>query len=184
MDQKPVTLTQPRRHDDIGVHGGNHLGQGRSLYKTHPFRHRQNLPGWDRHVLRVPATGEQHGHPVTHLPLLNPVTNPVDGPGGLEPQNVRGTRRGSVKTQALEDVGPIDAGGLHLHNNLARLGGRNGGIGKFQGVWTARLRSCNRAHTNHPTCTIGGRDRQTRLFHAQWRSASRGTEDDKSTHRV
>ena len=73
-------------------------------------------------IFRIAAADHQGHHAVAELPALDARSQRHDFAGDLEAGNIRRARRRRVEALALHHVGPVDAGGRYLDQDLAIAG--------------------------------------------------------------
>src|SRR5436190_24158947 len=76
-------------------------------------------------ILRVAAADHERHHLVADLPARHAVAERDHLARDLEARNVRRAFRWRIKTLALHDIGPVDAGGGDLDQNFSRAGRGN-----------------------------------------------------------
>ena len=76
----------------------------------------------ERRVFRVASARDECADPVSRPPSRHALTGAFDDPRNLEPGEIRGAGRRRVPAKPLHDVGPVDAGRLHPHEQVARAG--------------------------------------------------------------
>ena len=113
-------------------------------------RHRQALHGGHGAVLGVAAAGDERADRVALAPAPGRAgagrPDRDDVTGDLETGQVGGARRRRIRPAPLQHVGPVDAGGRHLHQHLARAGHRPRALDQAQHRRAARAcRSRRRA---------------------------------------
>ena len=128
-DQQAVAGRQAGLGEQGVVGGGEHLGEPPGLRPVEPVGHRERHHLGHHHQLGLRAPADQRHHPVADREPRHRRPGRHHLAGELHPRDVlRRPRRGRVEAPALEQVGPVDAGGPHRHQQLAgpRLGIRVG----------------------------------------------------------
>ena len=92
---------------------------------------RQRVTFVSEAIFGVAAADHQRHDRVAQLPAARlPAPQRYDLAGNLQPRNVGGARRRRVETFALHDIGPVDARGRDLNQDLAFAGhGQRTGFG-------------------------------------------------------
>ena len=99
-----------------------------------------------RRPLRIPTAGKQGTDLVADGPVVDAVAQLLDAAAHLETRVCRRAGRGVVVPLALHDVGPVDAGGDHLDDDLARPRHRVGHVVEHECVGSAGFREGDCLH--------------------------------------
>jgi DNA polymerase-4 len=128
VDHHPLPRLEVAPQGKRIVGGEERLGNRRGLGDRQLGRDRQGLVLVHHHELRLGPSPDQAHDAVAEVPAGYARPQPVHLAGILQPGNVGGpARRRRIAAPALENVGPIEAGGLHPYPDLpgAGLGGRD-----------------------------------------------------------
>lgn len=128
MRQQQLAVAQARDQHQVGPHRAGDLGQPGRVHQVHPGGDRQQLAGRHRHVLGVPAAGQQRANLLPHRPFGDTVADLGDDAGHLHADGFAGARWRRVLAGGLQHVGAVHAGGGHLDDDLA---GPGGDVGHF-----------------------------------------------------
>jgi ribosomal protein S6E (S10) len=112
VDEQPFAGLHLSAADDVRPDGRQHLGQGGRLGEVEVIRDWKQLTCGNGHVFGVSAAGEQSRHPVADGPTGDVGAELLDRAGDLEPGNQGRPGWGIVESAALQQVGPVDAGGM------------------------------------------------------------------------
>ena len=118
MDEQPFAGLHLSAADDVRPDGGQHLGEGGRLGEVEVIGHGKQLTCGNGHGFGIAAAGEQSRHPVADGPAGDLGAEPLDGAGDLESGNLGGPGWGIVESASLQQVGPIDAGGMDADEDL------------------------------------------------------------------
>ncbi|MGY3404272.1 hypothetical protein ACVWZV_000385 [Bradyrhizobium sp. GM5.1] len=109
-------------------------------------RHAHRLTVLRDAVLRITATGDQRHHLVTDLVPLGVAADGHHFAGDFEAGQVAGAGRRRIGAGALRDIGPVDAGGLHLDQDLVGAGLRQRPLFRHQHLRSAGFRDGDHGH--------------------------------------
>jgi hypothetical protein len=109
--------------EDIGVDREHRLRQAGGLDEVEVAGDRQGVAGVADRELGVAAAAQQGADAVALAPAPG---GHGDGPGHLQAHRRGRAGRRRVEAQALDDVGPVDAGGPDLDQDLALARRRRG----------------------------------------------------------
>ena len=112
-----------RQLEQIQPGRGVDFRQRRGLDQRQSLGHRQRMARIDHHFLGHATTGQQRTDPITDFPGRTRADF-TDHPGAFQPQHLAGPGRRWIQPRALQQVGPIQAGGGHANTNLARIASR------------------------------------------------------------
>ena len=104
-----------------------------------PCWHRQALRRRRDAVLRVAAARDQRADAIPVVPPSDARPASANRSRDLEPGNVRCARRRRIVAEPLNNVRPVDAGGLDPDQDLAGSGQRNRPFGHTQDTGATRV---------------------------------------------
>ena len=122
-----------------------HLGKAAGIDKRDPWRDRHHLAFRRDRVFGVAAADQQGADSIAGSKARAALAKGSDGARDFEPHQIGRAGRHRIFALAFAKVGPVDAGGADLDQNLARAGCRQGAMVNPQGVGPAR-----RVGTDHP----------------------------------
>ena len=93
---------------------------------------RQRVAFMREAIFGVAAADHQRKNAVADFPALDVRSERDDLAGDLEARNIRRAGRRRIEALPLHHVGPVDAGGRDLHQDLARAGRGNGALFRNQ----------------------------------------------------
>jgi hypothetical protein len=132
VNQQGLAGRQSARLEHIGEDGEDGLGQDRRLDIVQLVWDRQHMAGVDGDPLGIAPAAQQGAHPVADGPARHPFAYGFDLARDLKPENVRSARWRGIAAVALQQVGPIDPGGMDPDDHLAGAGHRIGAFGDLQ----------------------------------------------------
>ena len=116
MDHQGLARGQGAVFEHIGVDGEHGLREARGLDEVEASGNRQGVARVADRKFGIAAAAEQGADALALAPAPGARR---DGPGHLKPHGRRGARRRGIEAEALDDVGPVDAGGPHGDQDLA-----------------------------------------------------------------
>lgn len=137
MHEERFSFAQSRFHDEVHEGRQEDLGNGRRVHEVEGPRRREDLALRHGHGLGVPASGQDRADRPSRV---------RDRPGDLEAEDRRLSRRRRVLARDLREVGPVDAGGRHPHEDLAGPRLRLRRLGKACGVPAIPLGHLEKLH--------------------------------------
>ena len=137
MHHKGLAGFEGSAFQHIREDGEGGFRQGGGLHQAQPLGNGQNVPGVDPAILRVAAPAEKRADLIADRPPGRVFADRGHLSRNFQAQCLRRAWRRRIKAHALNDVGPIHAGGLHADQEFART--RFGGwdLGRLQRVGCA-----------------------------------------------
>ena len=132
--------------------GEEGLGYGRGRDRRQVGRDRQRVAFMREAVFGVTAADDERHDLVAILPAGGPGPARDDFAGDFEPGNIGGARGRRIKAHPLHDVGPVDAGGGDLDQNLAGARRRRRALLRDQNVRSARRADRDDRHAVWKRC--------------------------------
>src|SRR6185312_10101438 len=118
VNEQQLTGGQVRGHHQVRPHRAGHFGQAGGVLQRHTVGKRHHLNGGDGDKLRVTPACQQSADLLPGGPLCDSVTDPGDGSGHLESEDLAGSRRGRIVAGGLQEVGAVDPRRTYLDEHF------------------------------------------------------------------
>src|SRR6185437_6623546 len=124
MDQKCFAAFESSALNHVVPDGEESLRDGRGLDHWQSAE-RQSVAFMRETIFSVAAADHQSKNAITDFPAFDVRSECYDLARDLKAWNIRRAGRRRIEALPLHHVRPVDAGGRHLHENLARSGRGN-----------------------------------------------------------
>ena len=146
MHEEGFAFLEAAALEHVVPNGEEGLGQRGSFRIGEASRHGQDVTGGNTHIFGIAAAGRKRADLVADAPARFAVAEGRDFARDLEARQVGRAGGRGIDAPALQDVGPVDAGGMDAHDDLAGTRLRHVAPLRFEHHRPARFGNGHRRH--------------------------------------